>query len=54
MFKSWPRCPDCDNMMDLSHRTSTLDDIVEATESSFICEHCPRKKRPGPYFPDKQ
>jgi len=53
MHKPWPRCPDCNNIMALNRRTSRLDDIVEADESSFVCERCPRKKRLGPYFPDK-
>ena len=54
MYKPWPKCPDCKAPMSLKRRTSRLDDIVEADESSFVCERCPRKKKPGPYFPDKQ
>jgi len=52
MHKPWPKCPDCKNPMSLSRRTTRLDDIVEATDNSFECEYCPKKKKRGPHFPD--
>ena len=49
MYKPWPKYALCSRPMSLRRRSSSLEEIVEATRSSFVCESCtapPNKLNP--------
>ena len=56
MYKPWPKCEACSRPMSLTRRSSTVEQMVDATAApnAFACENCPGnwdRPKPKPTFP---